>query len=852
MIPPARLAGARRRAALVLRVEALVPALAPSAAVAGLWMAAALFGLPTLLPPLLAAPVTAAALVAAVVLAVRRVRRLAPHPTAALDRRLELASRLPHRPLAALADRRAAGAAALWDVHQARLAGSITRLRAGWPRPVLAPADRWGLRFVVPVAVLAGLLVAREDAGALLLAAAAPGIAPVPGPAGNLQAWISPPAFTGLAPVFLHAGTGETARVPEGSVLTASLTGSAAAPHLAGGRHGAAPSFTSLGDGSFQLAERLDRSGPIRIRQGGHLVANWQVEVTPLGAPVASWAADPGPYRGGWRTALPWRAADPYGVASMRAELRPVGVAGAPAIDVAIPLDGDPHDASGTEIPDLSASPFAGTTVAATLIARDRSGIEGRSDARRFTLPQRPFRNPLARAVIDIRRRLALRPDDHEAAAADLATLGRVPRVFDRAGSAGTYLNLEAVAALLRTRPERTANAEAEDRLWELALLLEDASHEGAQAARSALAMRSAREALDQQVQHMRELGARGQTPAAQAELGRRIEALKRAIRQRLHDLMAQALKQGTVLPPEAGGQGTDALSRMMRHLDDAARAGRPEDAARALSSMEDMLDRMRPATPGEVRQALARMQAGQQAAKQMQALGDMVKREGQLLDGGREARRQSSRPAAAAGDGRAPARASPPHPPTPTRPTAASNTRSAAPPRRSPTSSRRSPARSPKRSAARGPRCRRPKPPSDAATTRRRPAPNARRCTTSNRAASRWPARCASARRAPRAAPPLWCRASRRAATAACRATRTTSPAGIRTTPGRTSPRDPLGRKLTGNGRATGDDTELALPDDSARARNREIEEELRQRDSDRERPPEELRYLDRLLQAF
>ena len=403
-------------------------------------------------------------------------------------------------------------------------------------------------------------------------------------------------------------------------------------PHLAGGRRKPAR-FASLGDGSFQLAETLDRSGAIRIRQGGHLVASWDVTVTPLGAPTVGWSANPGAWHGGWRTALPWRVAYPYGVASVTAELRPVGVPGAPPLTVTIPVEGDPHDAGGTEIPDLSASPFAGSAVAATLVARDARGTVGRSDTRHFTLPQRPFHNPLARAVVDTRRRLALHPDDHETVAADLEALGSVPHVFDHAGTSGTYLNLEAVAALLRTRPDRSANAEAEDRLWELALLLEDASHEGTAAARSALAMRSAREALDQQLQHMRELGPRGQTPAAQSELARRVEALKRAIQQRMRDLMAQALKHGTVLPPDAGAKGADALARMMQHLDDAARSGRPEDAARALSRMEDMLDRMRPATPDEVRQALASMAAGQQAAKQMQALGDMVKREAQLLD---------------------------------------------------------------------------------------------------------------------------------------------------------------------------------------------------------------------------
>ena len=61
---------------------------------------------------------------------------------------------------------------------------------------------------------------------------------------------------------------------------------------------------------------------------------------------------------------------------------------------------------------------------------------------------------------------------------------------------------------------------------------------------------------------------------------------------------------------------------------------------------------------------------------------------------------------------------------------------------------------------------------------------------------------------------------------------------------------RDPLGRSLSSSGTATDDRAEIDLPD--ARARSRSIEEELRRRDSNRERPREELDYLDRLLRAF
>src|SRR5262249_46174583 len=58
----------------------------------------------------------------------------------------------------------------------------------------------------------------------------------------------------------------------------------------------------------------------------------------------------------------------------------------------------------------------------------------------------------------------------------------------------------------------------------------------------------------------------------------------------------------------------------------------------------------------------------------------------------------------------------------------------------------------------------------------------------------------------------------------------------------------DPLGRS-TGTGGISGF---VKLPDQSQLQRAREILEELRRRSAERNRPPEELNYIDRLLQRF
>ncbi len=826
--------------------ERLWPALAPSAAILGAWIAAALLGLALVLPWPLTALSTAGAFAGAGSLGWTRVRRMERPTLADIDRRIETASRLVHRPLATLADRPAlpSGTAildpdtyAFWVAHQARAAASLRGLRAGRPRPALAGADRYGLRFILPLLIAAGLLVARGDAGALLLAAAIPGLVATPGPAGNLQAWITPPRFTGLPPIFLRTDESQPVSVPSGSVLTASLTGSVTVPRLIEPRAVAAPRFRQIAPGSWQADATLTVSGLVRIRQGGRPVADWPLTVTRIAAPVVAWDGAPGAWHGGWRTRLPWRASNVYGISSLRAELVPVRPASAPPIVVRVPLDGNPHDAHGVELPDLSASPFAGTEVTATLVARDAIGQAGRSSTVRFILPARPFHNPLARAVLDARRRLALEPGNHAAAAADIAALGEVPHAFDHAP--GAYLNLESVASLLRVRTGAPAVDEAQARLWELALVLEDGARHGSADARSALALRAARERVDQQLERMRSLGAKGNNPAEQAELQRRIEALRQALTERMREMTRQALKNGTMLPPDAARQalGGDMLQQMMKQLDDAAKSGRMGDAARQLSQMEDMLDRMRPATADDVKRALQQMKGEQEAASQMAALQDMVGRQAALLNG-TEKRANADQLQESF------------NPP-----------RSAADQQGSRNAERRIQRALSRASGALSDQF--------AALTGKQPEALAKAGAAMDKAGQ------ALAKGDDQAAADAQREALRdlqsggkQMASALQSGSRGQGMAGL--APGFSAGdggnegsdnaedssdeekqgRDPLGRALSGTGNATDDRSEIDLPD--ARARSRAIEEEIRRRDSDRERPKQELDYLDRLLKSF
>jgi hypothetical protein len=60
---------------------------------------------------------------------------------------------------------------------------------------------------------------------------------------------------------------------------------------------------------------------------------------------------------------------------------------------------------------------------------------------------------------------------------------------------------------------------------------------------------------------------------------------------------------------------------------------------------------------------------------------------------------------------------------------------------------------------------------------------------------------------------------------------------------------RDPLGRSNQGN---SADNADVAVPEERERQRTQAIQEELRRRGANQERPRQELDYIDRLLKQF
>ena len=149
-----------------------------------------------------------------------------------IDRRLERENALPHAPITAQDDRLPEGTGdrfsqALWHEHQRRMAQSVEGVHGASARTGIPARDPYALRAAAALLLVTSFAWSYGTTGGRLSDAfrshdAAEAIPP------RIDAWVTPPSYTGMAPVFLtseqNAGKSEFT-VPEGSVAVVRIAG---------------------------------------------------------------------------------------------------------------------------------------------------------------------------------------------------------------------------------------------------------------------------------------------------------------------------------------------------------------------------------------------------------------------------------------------------------------------------------------------------------------------------------------------------------------------------------------------------------------------------------------------------
>lgn len=612
-VEPALWAGLARRLRLawaVLLWERLWPLVLPPLGLAGLFIAFALFDLAPLLPGWLHGLVLAATGGGIAFLLVRAALRLHPPTMDEAARRLERDSGLDHRPLAVLTDRPAADdpvAQALWTAHLRRAAARIGALRLRLPHANMAARDPWGLRAAVLLLLVIALTGARHDAPRRLARALVPASTGL-GPEA-VEVWITPPAYTGLAPLLLKPEGGAVA-VPAGSAVLAVLSGGFGPARLSLGGHG--QPFQRQGDGSQRVEAILERSTRLAVRQALFTVAAWDVQVAADAVPSATFVLPPEPGDRG-RLHLSVMASDDYGLSHVRALIRRVGTKAAePPLLVELPLaGGHPRTAELAGWFDLTAHPWAGLPVSVQPVAEDGAGQTGAGEVAMITLPQRQFTNPVAASVAEQRRALTDDPARAPAVMDFLDEVASEPALFN--DDLRAFLMLRAARHALDAEAGFDL-AEVQDLMWQAALRIEDGDLSSAERA-----VDEARRALEQALDDN----------AGAEELKQLIDRFQQALARYTQALAERMARHGESLPqlPQADARviGEEELRQMVESLRDMAQAGARDALRQMLSQMGQILDGLQAGAPHP---------PPGPAQEGLRQLRDLARRQQDLLDG--------------------------------------------------------------------------------------------------------------------------------------------------------------------------------------------------------------------------
>ncbi|MGL3105015.1 TIGR02302 family protein [Bradyrhizobium sp. BR 1432] len=437
--------------------------------------------------------------------------------------RLDRGSGIRHRPATTLADTLTSQdpvAKALWQAQRERTLASLKRIRAGLPHPRLALHDPWALRALVMVMLVATFFAAGDER-AMRLGAAFDWNGVLAPTNVRVDAWVTPPLYTGKPPIILSAANKEAAAlpasgplaVPAGSTLIVRSSGGSLDVAVSGGLKEVAPAEAApKGTNEKHFAIAADGTAHVRAPSGQ---PQWAFAATLDRPPTIALAKDPERQARG-ALQLSYKIEDDYGVTGADAHiaLRPADTRDNAAKDnakdnskdadakgAARPLFQPPQfplvlpnartrNGVGQTVKDLSEDPHAGADVTLTLTAKDEAGNEARSEPFNMRLPERLFTNSLARALIEQRRILALDANRNSEVYTALDALMIAPELFTP--DAGCYLGLRSLASQLEAARTDDALREVVASMWAFAVTIEDEGVAGSVNA----ALRSAQDAL--------------------------------------------------------------------------------------------------------------------------------------------------------------------------------------------------------------------------------------------------------------------------------------------------------------------------------------------------------------------
>ena len=642
------------RARLVLLLDRLWPALWLPAGVVGVFLLVSLFGLWPRLPFEIHRGVLWAFGIALVLSFVPLIRIKWPDRAEAL-RRLEATAGLPHRPATSYHDTLAGQAHSqattrIWTAHRERMSRLFSRLKAGWPHPRVDRRDPFALRALLLLLLAIGYIANRDDAGDRIRSAFVLDANALPSSA-RLDAWITPPLYTGKPPIMVadgsrHKTEGEQPQtqftVPEQSELTVRVNHADAARfslRIVPGESGEEPlpvetvdrlvtaSIAKGKENTAEFKEKLTTAAEVELLDNGVTVARWSVDIVEDTPPVITLTEAPSEaQRGSLR--FKYSVQDDYGVLSAQAVIaraededadedapRPAHVqrlGQAPSIPLTLPR-ANTKQGDGQTYRDLASHYWAGLPATVTLEARDQAEQTGRSEPHKLVLPERKFEKPLAKALIEQRKKLVDRPDLRAKVARALDAMTIAPEIFIH--NTQIYLGIRTAFRRLTNNDEAAAMESTADLLWQVAVHVEDGDLSDAERR-----LRTAQEELMKALER----------DASEEEIKRLMDELRTALNEFLENMRQQAQNNPNFMPENPLSPNrvitSQDLERMLKKIEDLAKTGSKDAARQMLSELRDLLENAQPGNQASSSQSQEMMQM-------LDGLSELISKQQQLLD---------------------------------------------------------------------------------------------------------------------------------------------------------------------------------------------------------------------------
>lgn len=544
------------------------------------------------------------------------------------NRRLEEDNHLKHRPISILEDTLAnpehEATITLWQASKKKAVEAIRHIHLGLPRGVLAPKDPYALRIGALVLLIVAIVVAGNTWQQRLQAGLFPFGFTLPGYGlDGASLTITPPEYT-HAPITALKGVNEeeTIKIPQGSELKAQVHGGLGLPKLLIGDR--VEDFVKIDGSNYGIITKIKAGDILKIKQLGFSRLSWPYEFIPDIAPVLVKNAEPEITEYATMR-LDFLLSDDYGVRDlhMRMNLSPL-VEEAPL--------GDPHEETravmsppGEELTinptyDLTSHVWAGLPVVLTFTAEDDIGQISTLDID-LTLPERQFKHPVAKKLIEHRKTLAwdykTNPDDIINSLIDIIN---DPEDYDY--DMIVFLSLRTAAARLEYSPGTVDTAKALiDLFWKVAIHLEDGD------------LNLAREKL---LQAQRELEQALSDPGtSNEEKAKLVENLRQALAEYFRELGREMQKQmaegkdAPLISPEMLNQmlNPEDLARFFDQLESESLSGNPDEARELLSQLSRLMDMLDPSLQMTMPQDMQMMSEG------VSELQELVRRQEELLD---------------------------------------------------------------------------------------------------------------------------------------------------------------------------------------------------------------------------